>query len=89
MNVVVVEHWWNGSWGRLARYDLRLLQCGDRWRVTAQRGGAKSPRVWESRVFDREWAARALLDRLKKSKATPGDPKFKWTNLTRLRPASK
>ena len=84
-----MEHWWNGAWGRLARYDLRLLKCGDRWRVSAQRGGSESPRVCDSIVFDKEWEARALLDRLKKSKATPGSPHFKWKNLTRLHPTAK
>ena len=82
--VRVVEHWWNGERDRLARYDLRLLECGGRWRVSAQRGGIGAG-VWESRVFEQEWAARALLDRLKAKRSTSDGRKLSWKDFSKLR----
>ncbi|MFV2087988.1 hypothetical protein [Micromonospora sp. LOL_021] len=35
------KHWWNGSWGRLARRDVFLRADADRWFVEARVGGAE------------------------------------------------
>ncbi|WP_326550925.1 hypothetical protein [Micromonospora sp. NBC_01813] len=35
------KHWWNGSWGRLARRDVFLRTDADRWYVEARTGGAE------------------------------------------------
>lgn len=35
------KHWWNGSWGRLARRDVFLRTDADRWFVEARSGGAE------------------------------------------------
>ena len=34
-----VEHWWNGTWGRLVRRDVWLRTDGQTWEVEAGRGG--------------------------------------------------
>ncbi|HEY2948617.1 MAG TPA: hypothetical protein VGJ53_09495 [Micromonosporaceae bacterium] len=34
------KHWWNGSWGRLARKDVYLRTDGDQWFVEQRAGGA-------------------------------------------------
>lgn len=31
--MVTVEHWWNGSWGSMARRDVRLQVDDGQWRV--------------------------------------------------------
>jgi hypothetical protein len=35
------KHWWNGSWGRLARRDIYLSVDADTWWVEARTGGAE------------------------------------------------
>lgn len=74
-----MEHWWNGSWGRLARYDLWLKvwhgPTRDTWRVEAQRGGVDSKHFWASQDIAEEADARALLVRIRESR--PGN----WLNL--------
>lgn len=36
--VRVVEHWWNGNWGRLFRRDLKLREDDGRWSLWVRRG---------------------------------------------------
>jgi hypothetical protein len=78
---VTVQHWWNGSWGRLARYDLWLKKwvgpTRTTWRVEAQRGGIDSKRFWASNDIADEADARALLDHLRQIR--PG----RWMSLDR------
>lgn len=33
-----VEHWWNGSWGRMMRRDLKLRTDGSTWRLHVRLG---------------------------------------------------
>ena len=40
------KHWWNGTWGRLARRDVLLWEDGGRWLVEARRGGADGRSRW-------------------------------------------
>ena len=40
------KHWWNGTWGRLARRDVLLWEDGGRWLVEARRGGAEGRSRW-------------------------------------------
>jgi hypothetical protein len=56
----VVAHWWNGTWGRMARRDV-YLRTGQVWQVELREGGAEG-RVMV-RVFDSEADARAFVDR--------------------------
>lgn len=35
------KHWWNGTWGRLARRDVYLFEDGGTWWVEARQGGAE------------------------------------------------
>jgi hypothetical protein len=57
------RHYWNGSWGRLARHDVLLYEDGGRWLVEDRLGGAEGRSRWIPR--DDEDAAldvvRALL----------------------------
>ena len=71
----VVGHWWNGTWGRLARRDVWLKTDGNRWWVEARQGdGDRQP--WRGRPHLTEEAARqelaAMLARAGK----------KWRDLT-------
>ncbi len=40
------KHWWNGTWGRLARRDIYLFEDGGRWSVEAREGGAEGRSRW-------------------------------------------
>lgn len=40
------KHWWNGTWGRLARHDIYLYEDGGRWLVEAREGGADGRSRW-------------------------------------------
>jgi hypothetical protein len=45
-----VGHWWNGTWGRLARLDVYLRIQKPQWEVELREGGAEGrSRRW---VFD-------------------------------------
>ncbi len=87
-DVVVEEHWWNGAWGKLARYDIWLLRCPDpegrdRWRIRTQRGGSES-RDWHSGIYTDEAAARAHVAHVKDIRANDRDPKFEWRDMKRI-----
>ena len=57
----LVQRWWNGRWGRLARRDVRLTHQ-QRWTVEALDGGAEGKvKTW---TFDSEDQARELVTRL-------------------------
>jgi hypothetical protein len=48
----VVGHWWNGTWGRLARLDVYLRVQKPQWEVELREGGAEGrSQRW---VFDDE-----------------------------------
>ena len=34
------KHWWNGTWGRLARRDVYLFEDAGHWWVESREGGA-------------------------------------------------
>ncbi|MFG2044761.1 hypothetical protein [Dactylosporangium sp. NPDC048998] len=34
------KHWWNGTWGRLARRDVYLFEDAGVWWVESREGGA-------------------------------------------------
>lgn len=60
---VIVERWWNGTWGSLARRDVWLWRTADGgWRVELSLGGLDDG-VREHEDFDDEAAARVFLDR--------------------------
>jgi len=40
------KHWWNGTWGRLARRDVYLYEDGGRWWVESRQGGAEGRSRW-------------------------------------------
>jgi hypothetical protein len=40
------KHWWNGTWGRLARHDVLLYEDGGRWLVESREGGADGRSRW-------------------------------------------
>jgi hypothetical protein len=58
------KHWWNGTWGRLARHDIYLYEDAGHWRVETREGGADGRSTWFD--YDGEDAAlecvRGLLD---------------------------
>jgi hypothetical protein len=58
----LVERWWNGRFGRLARRDVWLYGSAT-WRVESREGDADSGRgnTW---TFDDEEQARAMVRRL-------------------------
>jgi hypothetical protein len=58
----LVERWWNGRFGRLARRDVWLYQSTT-WRVESREGDGDSGRgnTW---TFDDEEQARAMVRRL-------------------------
>jgi hypothetical protein len=49
------KHWWNGTWGRLARRDVYLYEDGGRWLVESRLGGAEGRSRWYE--YDDEQAA--------------------------------
>ncbi|GIJ52459.1 hypothetical protein Val02_93450 [Virgisporangium aliadipatigenens] len=67
----LLEKWWNGSWGRLARRDV-LLRVGAIWEVEVREGGADGhSRVWR---FPTEEEARAFAQQCM-------TPSGKWRDL--------
>ena len=40
------KHWWNGTWGRLARRDVYLYEDAGKWWVEAREGGAEGRSRW-------------------------------------------
>lgn len=74
--VELIERWWNGLFGRLARADAWLHHDGEAWYVTARLGDGDSTRHrW--RTVD-EHIAREWLDTLI---ATSGTPRERWVRL--------
>jgi hypothetical protein len=71
----VVGRWWNGRRERATRRDIWLTSDGALWTVRARRAGAGGEVTYQ---FDREYEARAMVDRLK---ATAPD---EWKDLIRL-----
>lgn len=57
------KHYWNGSWGRLARRDILVYENGGQWILEVRVGGADGRSRWFE--YDGEEAAqhrlRALL----------------------------
>ncbi|MFY1635577.1 hypothetical protein ACN27F_20270 [Solwaraspora sp. WMMB335] len=56
------KHWWNGSWGRLARRDVFLRTDADKWFVEARSGGAEGTSRFAE--YDDEEAAYDAVRRL-------------------------
>ena len=74
----VIGKWWNGAWGRLVRRDVWLIR-ETRWVVIARQGGSEDGTSQEW-AFEDEYAARGMVDRLKKAngpgqwqEASPGN----------------
>ena len=66
------KHWWNGTWGRLARRDVYLFEDAGHWWVESREGGADGrARTYE---FDAEEPA---MDCVSGLLAQPGD----WREL--------
>jgi hypothetical protein len=53
------RHYWNGSWGRLARHDILVYENGGQWVVEDRIGGAEGRSRWFPR--DDEDAALELV----------------------------
>jgi hypothetical protein len=66
------KHWWNGTWGRLARRDVYLFEDGGKWLVEGREGGAEGRSKWYD--FENEDAA---LDCVRGLLAGPGE----WREL--------
>lgn len=71
----LVERWWNGLWGRLARRDMWLKTNGQLWAVQARKGDGDA-RVW-TKVFDTEAEARQLAQEMR-ARSQVGV----WTDIT-------
>jgi hypothetical protein len=67
------KHWWNGTWGRLARRDVYLFEDGGTWHVEAREGGAEGRSRWYT--FTDEDTA---MDCVRGLLVQPGD----WRELT-------
>jgi hypothetical protein len=74
--VELVARWWNGQRWRLDRRDIWLTSNGQVWHVRARHGAAEGREVHHD--FDREYEARAMVDRL--IAAAPGG----WQDITKL-----
>ena len=66
------KHWWNGTWGRLARRDVYLFEDGGTWLVEGRDGGAEGRSKWYD--FENEDSA---LDCVRGLMVGPGD----WREL--------
>jgi hypothetical protein len=71
----LVARWWNGLRG-VDRRDIWLTSDGRVWHVRARQGNADGREVHHD--FDREYEARAMVDRL--MEAAPGG----WKDITKL-----
>jgi hypothetical protein len=70
----MVSHWWNGTWGRLARLDVYLRMERPRWEVELREGGAEGrSHRW---TFDSETEAAAFVERALAAKQTD------WKKMT-------
>jgi hypothetical protein len=68
----------------MARQDIWLTHDGTRWHVRAREGGDDGREV--NYVYEREYEARATVDRL----MATAQPPSKWKDITRLvRPESQ
>jgi hypothetical protein len=59
---VLVERWWNGTYGRLARRDLWLHEEGGRWTVEIGMGSLDAGERQQWR-YDDEASAREMVRR--------------------------
>jgi hypothetical protein len=66
--VDTVSHWWNGTWGRLARRDV-YLRTGQVWQVELRKGGAEGRSQVET--FANEEDARVYIERALAAVDTP------------------
>jgi hypothetical protein len=73
--VDLVARWWNGQRDRSTRRDIWLRSNGQHWTVRARHGAGGRDVSYD---FDREYEARAMVDRL--IKAAPG----RWKDITKL-----
>jgi hypothetical protein len=72
--VELVQRWWNGRFGRLARRDVWLEQ-GTVWRVRARQGDGDSPmKTW---TFTNRAEADVLVQRL-----VTAEPADGWRDIT-------
>jgi hypothetical protein len=72
--VELVQRWWNGRFGRLARRDV-WLERDTTWRVRARQGDGDSPiKTW---TFDNRAQADALVHRL-----ITAEPADGWKDIT-------
>lgn len=55
------KHFWNGTWGRLARRDVYLYEDGGRWWVEAREGGAEGRSRWDDFTDEDAALARVLV----------------------------
>lgn len=83
--MAVVERWWNGRFGRMARRDVWLKRT---WRVEWRQGDGDSPVTGKD--FDDEQAARAWLRTvLARGKVHESDQWRDLTETVQTRPADR
>ncbi len=73
MRSTVVRHWWNGTWGRLARRDVYIRTDGATFELELREGGTEG-RSWK-RSYDE--LAQAELEA-----ARHRDPAMRWTDIS-------
>jgi hypothetical protein len=78
--VELVERWWNGQFGKMARVDIWVWKDGDTWHVRGRRRGEGGPEVNHMFTgFPAELQARRMSKALRDK--TPGSPD-RWRDLT-------
>jgi hypothetical protein len=81
--VGLVGRWWNGARDSGARRDIWLMHDGDRWHVRARHGGPGGREI--RYAYDREYEARAMVDRLIATSRSVS----RWKDLTKLIPRAE
>jgi hypothetical protein len=71
--------WWNSLLGRHSHRKITLHTDGERWYVRARDGSAEAGRELTWPRFEREYEARAWVDRLMSA-----SPQGKWKEITKL-----
>jgi hypothetical protein len=74
----LVQRWWNGKWGRLARRDVWLEQDST-WHVHARQGGVDSPTKDKTWTFANRAEADDMVRRL-----LAAEPTDDWRDITEI-----
>jgi hypothetical protein len=78
--VELIERWWNGQFGKMARVDIWVWKDGDTWHVRGRRRGEGGPEVNYTFIgFPAEAQARRQAKVLRDK--APGSPD-RWRDIT-------